>query len=400
MRASVRTPGALVAGDDAEGLADLALATGTVAHPGRPPRRRSPHTRHRKTVERLRESPMDLPPRLSLFGHTRLPVTDIDLLCQLATHHDLHLWLPHPSDALWQASTDARGVIPRRDDKGHRDVGHPLFGTLGRDLRELQRSLPADVASDEYLPGGSAPRPCSAGCSRTSPPMPFGRRAVRSAPTTVGADPQLPQSGPPDRRAARGAGRVARRRSDAGAARHPRHVPGHRDVRTADRRRLRAGRRQLHRSPRAPTAGPPGRPRAHPDQSATRGHRTTAGVVRRPGDGQRGDQSRSRATDPEQVRVQRRRPRRNHRHWSASRTSAGVSTRSTARSTGCTASCTTPGGSDSTGCSSAWRCRRTRTRGWENTLPLDDVSSNRIELTGRFAEFVDRLQTGRRHAVR
>jgi len=96
---------------------------------------------------------MDLPGRLSLFGHTRLPVTDIDLLCSLANHHDLHLWLPHPSDALWRASADARGVIRRRDDTGHRDVGHPLFGTLGRDLRELQRSLPTDVATDEYLPG-------------------------------------------------------------------------------------------------------------------------------------------------------------------------------------------------------------------------------------------------------
>ena len=112
-----------------------------------------PHVRHRKTVERLQDSPTDLPSRLSLFGHTRLPVTDIDLLCQLATHHDLHLWLPHPSDSLWRASAGARGVIPRREDKGHRDVGHPLFSTLGRDLRELQRSLPADVASDEYLPG-------------------------------------------------------------------------------------------------------------------------------------------------------------------------------------------------------------------------------------------------------
>ena len=146
-----------LSGDDADVAADLAwqpeLWRALVARRDVDP----PHTRHRKTVERLRESPMDLPPRLSLFGHTRLPVTDIDLLCQLAIHHDLHLWLPHPSDALWQASADARGVIPRRDDKGHRDVGHPLFGTLGRDLRELQRSLPADVASDEYLPGVERP---------------------------------------------------------------------------------------------------------------------------------------------------------------------------------------------------------------------------------------------------
>ena len=57
-----------------------------------------PHIRQQKTVARLREGPSDLPARLSLFGHTRLACTDIELLQALSTHHDLHLWLPHPSD--------------------------------------------------------------------------------------------------------------------------------------------------------------------------------------------------------------------------------------------------------------------------------------------------------------
>ncbi len=39
-----------------------------------------PHIRHTKTLARLTESPSDLPERLSLFGHTRLPVTEIELL--------------------------------------------------------------------------------------------------------------------------------------------------------------------------------------------------------------------------------------------------------------------------------------------------------------------------------
>jgi exodeoxyribonuclease V gamma subunit len=112
-----------------------------------------PHIRHAKTVARLREGPSDLPQRLSLFGHTRLACTDVQLLDALATHHDLHLWLPHPSDELWRALAGTRGAIARRDDISHRDVGHPLLATLGRDLRELQRSLPADPQTDEYLPG-------------------------------------------------------------------------------------------------------------------------------------------------------------------------------------------------------------------------------------------------------
>ena len=113
----------------------------------------APHIRHAKTLVTLQESPTDLPERLSLFGHTRLPSTEIELLNALATHHDLHLWLPHPSDDLWRQLADDHGQIPRRDDTSHRNVSHPLLATLGRDLRELQRSLPADPQTDEYLLG-------------------------------------------------------------------------------------------------------------------------------------------------------------------------------------------------------------------------------------------------------
>lgn len=115
-----------------------------------------PHIRHAKTLARLAESPSDLPERLSLFGHTRLPVTEIELLTAVATHHDLHLWLPHPSDDLWQSLTALTGPLPRREDSSHRDVGHPLLATLGRDLRELQRSLPVPD-TDEYLSGAGYP---------------------------------------------------------------------------------------------------------------------------------------------------------------------------------------------------------------------------------------------------
>lgn len=113
-----------------------------------------PHVRHGQVRARLRESPSDLPPRISLFGHTRLPVTDVELLDALATHHELYLWLPHPSDALWQtlASDRDRGPAPRRQDIAHRSVRHPLLATLGRDVRELQRALP-EPTSDEYLSG-------------------------------------------------------------------------------------------------------------------------------------------------------------------------------------------------------------------------------------------------------
>ncbi|MEY8018079.1 exodeoxyribonuclease V subunit gamma [Mycobacterium servetii] len=115
-----------------------------------------PHVRHEKTVARLRAGPADLPARLSLFGHTRLARTDIELLGALSAHHDLHLWLPHPSDPLWRALDGLHGVVPRREDGSRGAAHHPLLETLGRDLRELQRSLPADPATDEFL--GTATR--------------------------------------------------------------------------------------------------------------------------------------------------------------------------------------------------------------------------------------------------
>ncbi|WP_193666421.1 exodeoxyribonuclease V subunit gamma [Nocardioides kribbensis] len=119
-----------------------------------------PPQRHAQTVARLREDPAasDLPPRLSLFGHTRLPLTEVDLLAALGEHRDVHLWLPHPSAALWDAlaAETAGGPVPRALDTSHRRVEHPLLSTLGRDTRELQRVL-ATVDLTDTPPAPSAP---------------------------------------------------------------------------------------------------------------------------------------------------------------------------------------------------------------------------------------------------
>ncbi len=103
----------------------------------------SPVERHRATLARVREGALalDLPARFSLFGHTRIPVTEVELLAALACDRDVHLWLPHPSAALWQSLADHVGSVPRRADDSHERVGHPLLASLGRDLRELQRAL-------------------------------------------------------------------------------------------------------------------------------------------------------------------------------------------------------------------------------------------------------------------
>ncbi|HLR98816.1 exodeoxyribonuclease V subunit gamma [Mycolicibacillus parakoreensis] len=115
----------------------------------------APHRRHQQMLDRLSAAALPtVPARLSLFGHTRLAVTDVELLTALATHHDLHLWLPHPSDALWRRVRElpaGSGPVARREDTSAAAAAHPLLATLGRDVRELQGALAAAVGDDEHL---------------------------------------------------------------------------------------------------------------------------------------------------------------------------------------------------------------------------------------------------------
>ncbi|MDN5932463.1 MAG: exodeoxyribonuclease V subunit gamma, partial [Pseudonocardia sp.] len=93
----------------------------------------------------LRESPQraGLPPRLSVFGPTRLTTEHRTVLAALAAHREVHLWLPHPSPALWErVRAMAPAAVPhRRADTTAAAVTHPLLSSLGRDVRELQLGL-------------------------------------------------------------------------------------------------------------------------------------------------------------------------------------------------------------------------------------------------------------------
>ncbi len=110
-----------------------------------------PVRRQAEAIERLRADPatVDLPERVNLFGHTRLAAGDLALLDALAADRDVHLWLPHPSAALWSRLAGITGVVPRTADRSHLQVGHPLLATLGRDTRELQRTLSTVTYVDE-----------------------------------------------------------------------------------------------------------------------------------------------------------------------------------------------------------------------------------------------------------
>ncbi len=83
----------------------------------------------------------ELPPRLSLFGPTRLPAEHLAVLAVLAEHREVHLWLPHPSPALWVAVRAPDAVPHRRTDPTAVAPLHPLLSSLGRDVREMQVRL-------------------------------------------------------------------------------------------------------------------------------------------------------------------------------------------------------------------------------------------------------------------
>ena len=137
---------AWTAGDDTDGLSrpvadDLRwqaeLWRRTVARIGRPD----------PVVRPVLDLATILPQRVSIFGPTRLPAAQLTVLGLLAEDRDVHLWLPHPSPALWDRIAASHPPHrPRRvDDPTAELPDHPLLSSLGRDARELQLLLPADA---------------------------------------------------------------------------------------------------------------------------------------------------------------------------------------------------------------------------------------------------------------
>ncbi|MDP9219861.1 MAG: exodeoxyribonuclease V subunit gamma [Actinomycetota bacterium] len=115
----------------------------------------SPAERLVPACEQLRDQPdlVDLPPRLSLFGPTRLTTAQLEVLAALAARREVHLWLPHPSPALWDrvapmATTAAK--TPRRYDPTVDVPRNPLLSSLGRDARELQLQLVGRTTDHHY----------------------------------------------------------------------------------------------------------------------------------------------------------------------------------------------------------------------------------------------------------
>nr|CAA9362961.1 MAG: Exodeoxyribonuclease V gamma chain [uncultured Nocardioidaceae bacterium] len=113
----------------------------------------SPAERLEEVCARITAEPgaVELPHRLSLFGPTRLTVDQVAVLGALAAHRDVHLWLPHPSPALWDRVPAVSLRPRRREDPSAQAPRHPLIASLGRDAREMQLLLPSDTDTHHRL---------------------------------------------------------------------------------------------------------------------------------------------------------------------------------------------------------------------------------------------------------
>ena len=112
-----------------------------IAQPG-------PAERMQAACGRLRAEPdvVGLPRRLSLFGLTRLPAGRLNVLRALAIHRDVHLFLLHPSPALWERLAGMPPVVRRTDDMTASLAANRLLASWGQDAREMQLVL---AGSDE-----------------------------------------------------------------------------------------------------------------------------------------------------------------------------------------------------------------------------------------------------------
>ncbi|MCP9491019.1 MAG: exodeoxyribonuclease V subunit gamma [Solirubrobacteraceae bacterium MAG38_C4-C5] len=107
----------------------------------------------------LREDPalLDLPDRLALFGLTRLPAGQLTILRAISARRDVHLFLLHPSPALWERISETAGapIVERSEDHTATVPANRLLASWGQDARELQLVLAdagADGAADHHHP--------------------------------------------------------------------------------------------------------------------------------------------------------------------------------------------------------------------------------------------------------
>ncbi len=119
-----------------------------IAEPG-------PAERLEPACARLRADPglAGLPERVSLFGLTRLPAGHLQVLRALAAERDVHVFLLHPSPVLWaRVAGRGRAAVRRVEDAAAALAAHRLLASWGQDAREMQLVVGAEGYVDHHHP--------------------------------------------------------------------------------------------------------------------------------------------------------------------------------------------------------------------------------------------------------
>ena len=92
---------------------------------------------------------IDLPGRLNVYGLTAADPFELDVLAALGAQRDVHLYVLHPSPALWDATATAAAATPatlatRAAGATHPMLAaHPMLASWAQESRELQQVLAA-----------------------------------------------------------------------------------------------------------------------------------------------------------------------------------------------------------------------------------------------------------------
>ncbi|HEX8105543.1 MAG TPA: exodeoxyribonuclease V subunit gamma, partial [Solirubrobacteraceae bacterium] len=109
---------------------------------------------------RARPDLLELPERVGLFGLTRLPAGHLEVLAALAAGRDVHLFVLHPSPALWERVAALPPVRHRAQDGSGKLPRNPLLASWGQDVRELQLVIAAaGEHADRHHPSAAAATP-------------------------------------------------------------------------------------------------------------------------------------------------------------------------------------------------------------------------------------------------
>ena len=347
----------------------------------------SPAERVEAACARLRSEPgvVELPERFGLFNLTRLPAGHLDVLRALAEARDVHLYVLHPSPALWARLESEPPVVRRKEDRPPRTT------------RCSRR--------------GDATRKSSSSCSSGPSTRTTGTRWSTSGDTLLARiqagvrEDRPPDGGPPDDsvqvHSCHGRARQVEVLRDTilhlladDPTLEPRDVivmcP---DIETfAPLLQATFGAGEVDdEEGRDAAARPPGRPLAAPDEPDPRRGRAAARAGRRAPDRLAGARPRGPRTGKTPLRLRRR----------GRRAPGGVG-RSSGIRWGLDAAHRRPFKLDRLA-SGTWRAGLDRLllgvtmtedeqRLFNGVLPLDDVDSGAIDLAGRFAEFVARLE--------